>query len=521
LQLINKMKMINKIIPAILLTTAITSCSVYKKSSPTDNGKIDINYVQVNDVYEIAPLAGGKEGGMARVATIKKNYLQQNPNTFLVMAGDFLSPSVYNSLKYEGKAIRGKQMVDVMNAAGTDLVVFGNHEFDIKENELLERLNESNFTWISSNVFHKVKDDIVPFYIKHEKSNTPLPTVYIQHIKDADGTEAKIAYLGLTLPFNKAEYVNYTDVIQTATQYYNQLKYSVDAVVAITHQLVQDDKILAQQLPGLAVIMGGHEHDQRFEKVGKIYITKAMANAKSVFIVKLSINKKRKRTKVNPTIIKIDESIPFDNPTNAVVQKWMNIANNSYASLGFDPQKVVLDKGEPLEGREVEARTHPTNLTRLIVSALKFASPTSDVVIVNSGSIRVDDILQMPVTQYDILRTLPFGGGIREVEMKGSLLIKILNAGERNKGIGGYLLYNEELAFNNSSSNWLLNNQVIDANKIYKVAVTDFLLTGGEANLDFLKQGNPDLIKTDDPEKRSAVQADIRLAIIKYLEQNK
>jgi 2',3'-cyclic-nucleotide 2'-phosphodiesterase (5'-nucleotidase family) len=342
----------------------------------------------------------------------------------------------------------------------------------------------------------------------------PIPTTYIQHIKDADGTEAKIGYIGLTIPFNKAEYVAYTDVMATARQYYNQLKDSVDVVVAITHQLVGDDKTLAAQLPELAVILGGHEHDQRFEKVGKVYITKALANAKSAFIVKLSINKKRKKVKVVPFIETINETVPLDSSTNRVVQKWVTIANNSYASLGFDAQKVVISKGEPLDGRESEVRMHPTNLSRLIISALQKASPTSDVVIVNTGSIRVDDILPPPITQYDIIRTLPFGGGIREVEMKGSLLTRILDAGEKNKGIGGYLIYNEGLVHDGS---WKLNGEPINAGKTYKVAVTDFLLTGGEANLDFLKIGNPDIIKIDDADKRTPVQADIRLAIIKYL----
>src|SRR3954466_13255094 len=114
---------------AIVITTA--SCRVTRNPATTkDNGEIEINFVQVNDVYEIAPIAGGKEGGMARVATIKKEYLRKNPNTFLVMAGDFLSPSVYNSIEYLGKRIRGKQMVEVMTVAGTNLATFGNHEFD-------------------------------------------------------------------------------------------------------------------------------------------------------------------------------------------------------------------------------------------------------------------------------------------------------------------------------------------------------------------------------------------------------
>ena len=71
----------------------VSSCSTTRVAK-RDNGKIDVVFVQVNDVYEIAPVAGGKEGGMARVATVKKEYLHKNPNTYLVMAGDFVSPSM-------------------------------------------------------------------------------------------------------------------------------------------------------------------------------------------------------------------------------------------------------------------------------------------------------------------------------------------------------------------------------------------------------------------------------------------
>ena len=99
-----------------VFTSTISSCSLFRKSTAKDDGKIEVVFVQVNDVYEIAPLAGGREGGMARVATLKKQYQQKNPNTFLVMAGDFLSPSVYNSLQYEGKRIRGRQMVEALRA---------------------------------------------------------------------------------------------------------------------------------------------------------------------------------------------------------------------------------------------------------------------------------------------------------------------------------------------------------------------------------------------------------------------
>ena len=177
----------------LLLSTA--SCNVTRHGASKDDGKITVTFLQINDVYEIAPLSGGKEGGMARVATLKKKYLKKNPNTFLVIAGDFLSPSVYNSLKFEGKAIRGKQMVEAMNSAGMDYAIFGNHEFDIKESELQERINESDFQWISSNTFHKINDSIVPFVKIQNGLTSPFPATFIKTVKDAMAHLQKLALL--------------------------------------------------------------------------------------------------------------------------------------------------------------------------------------------------------------------------------------------------------------------------------------------------------------------------------------
>src|SRR3954471_20518967 len=98
------MKYIFRIVPVLFI---FTSCGTQRNAQQKDDGKIELNFVQINDVYEIAPLSGGREGGVARIATLKKQWLQKNPNTFLVIAGDFVSPSVYNSLQYNGKPIRG------------------------------------------------------------------------------------------------------------------------------------------------------------------------------------------------------------------------------------------------------------------------------------------------------------------------------------------------------------------------------------------------------------------------------
>ncbi len=479
---------------------------------------IDIRFVQLNDVYEIAPLDNGKVGGMARVATIKKENKLKNKNTFLVLAGDFVSPSVYNSLKYEGNRIRGKQMVEAMNAAGMDLVCFGNHEFDIPEADLQSRINESNFTWVSTNTFHKKNNTASAFVKTKNQTTEAFPETYTLNVKDADGTAAKIGFIGITLPFNTANYVTYTDGFAAAQKGYDQLKDSCDAVVAITHQSLEDDIKLARQIPGLTLIIGGHEHERHYAKIGNVVITKADANARTAYLIDIIINKKKKEHEVKTELVFVDEKIAADSETDAVVKKWTDIAEKNYASLGFDAHRVVLQKGEPLDGREAYIRTQSTNFTRLIVSALEKASPTADVAIINSGSIRVDDILPMPITEYDIIRSLPFGGSVMEVDMKGSLLTKILDTGKKNKGNGGFLQYSAAIIFDAVKGVWVLKNVPVDANNVYKVAITDFLMTGGEANMAFLTKDNPDIVKVYPVfTELSDLRSDVRRAIISYM----
>jgi len=248
-----------------------------------------------------------------------------------------------------------------------------------------------------------------------------------------------------------------------------------------------------------------------------VYITKAHANAKSAYVVSLNIDKKKHTTIAKPELVYINENILLDSATNIVVEKWSGIAEKNYGSLGFDARKIVLTEGEPLDGRETEVRRHSTNLTKLIVSSIHSAAPQAEVVFMNSGSIRLDDVLQMPATEYDIIRTLPFGGGIQEVDIKGSLLIQTLEQGEKNRGSGGYLQYNENVI--KEAGTWKIQGVPIDLVKAYHVAMTDFLFTGKEANFDFLNPKNPGVIKIYETASLPDARSDVRLAVIRYLEK--
>ena len=140
---------------------------------------VHVTLLQVNDVYQIAPVDKGQAGGLARVATLRKQILAENPHTFLVLAGDTLSPSIASSL------FQGQQMVDVWNQAGLDIATLGNHEFDFGDDVLLQRLKESRFAWVVANV-----DD--------RTTGKPFADLPPYIIKEVDGV--KIGFFGLLTP---------------------------------------------------------------------------------------------------------------------------------------------------------------------------------------------------------------------------------------------------------------------------------------------------------------------------------
>ncbi|MGB1206916.1 MAG: bifunctional metallophosphatase/5'-nucleotidase [Chitinophagales bacterium] len=502
-----------------------SGCHLLKKPTKTtaDDGKIEFVFLQINDVYEIALLEGGKAGGLARVATIRKDLLLQNRNTLTVLAGDFLNPSLIGTVKHEGKRIKGKQMVETLNVLGLDLAAFGNHEFDLKENELQERLNESTFDWVSKNVKHKQGDKLSAF-VKYQNDKTiPIPETYIWDIKDADGTTAKVGVVAVTLPFNKKSYVHYDDFTQAAKEAYDELAATCDVVVALTHLDIADDLKLAEQLPNLKLVMGGHDHHNMRHEVGNVVVAKADANAKTVYVHQLKLDKTAKTTNVNSILMTIDDNITEDATTAKVVNKWNMIAERSYSDLGFEPNKLVLDTDEVLEGREGIIRKQQTNLGSIVAKSISAAYPKAACSIVNSGSIRVDDQLTGKITQFDIMRTLPFGGSILEVRMKGDLLSKVVQIGRtENVGKGGFLQL-DKVSWNEKENKAYINDKEVDANEYYLVAISSFLMTGRESNLDFLTEENEGVKHINRPDKNDKTNKknDIRLTIIDYMQKMK
>jgi 5'-nucleotidase len=255
-----------------------------------------------------------------------------------------------------------------------------------------------------------------------------------------------------------------------------------------------------------------------YHQIVQVVVEKADANARTAYVHQLHFDKTTQKTKVISELKEINDQLASDPKTKKVIEKWLDIAFLKMKEQGFEPNQIVAVLKEPLEAREEVIRNEQTNTGVLITEAFKSVFPTADCALLGSGSVRLDDRVEGIITQYDILRLLPFGGAVVEIEIKGSNLIRLLEAGLKNKGSGGYLQVDKNLT--QKDNQWFLRNEPIQAEKVYKVALNDYILTGKETQMDFMSQENKAVIlKTTLYTAFSDPRSDVRKTLIAYLLQ--
>jgi 5'-nucleotidase len=498
----------------LLLAVACSGHPAPNATPASAAGATELVFLHLNDVYEITPLQNGQVGGLARVSTLRQRLLRENPLTLTTLGGDFVSPSAMGTAKVDGERLAGRQMVAVLNAVGIDVATLGNHEWDISKDQLVDRIAESDFAWVSGNVTWA--------------DGSPLPGVETTKIvtlrdpADGDGRQVRIGLVGAVLENGAPDWVKLDDPVDSLLADARALAGQVDLVVALTHQSFEDDERLAAATTAegpIDLILGGHEHVNwaAWRGRGLTPIFKADANVRTVYVIRATLGADGALS-VEPELVAIDPSTPEDPATQAVVERWSRVAFDAFRAEGLEPEEVVADVPVEMDGREESIRSGTTDLTDLVADAF-LAGASGEVegvqaAIYNSGSIRVDDVLPPGVlTQYDVIRILPFGGYLVVVDVEGSLLRKILDQGEANRGEGGFLQWSG--ITHSEETGWAVAGQSLLDGATYRIALTDFLLSGRESGLSYLTRDNPQLQVVDE----MAETGEVRRMVIGELER--
>jgi 5'-nucleotidase len=435
-----------------------------QEETGTPRARAPLTILQINDVYQTLPVNG--LGGLARVATMKRALAAAGRTPVLILAGDFLSPSVASGV------FKGEQMIAALNAAGLDFATLGNHEFDFGDDVLIQRMHEAKFQWLVANVIDT-------------KTSKPIGGAEPFVVRTYGAL--KVGYIGLCLnsreiSFEKLTHTRFIDPLEAAAAYVPQVKRAgANVIVMVTHLSIADDQRLADRFPEIDLIIGGHEHFPITVTQNRTLISKAGSDARNV--ARVDVNRRP-----NGTLDRFFELVPM---TSAIADEPQTAAViTSYESrLGKELEVVVGSTRVPLDGESVRIRARETNLGNFAADAMR-ADAGTDVAIINSGSIRGDKVYPAgPMTRRTMIEIHPFGNVICTLAMQGRAILETLNiavsrlpaaAGQFPQISGMTMTVDPRGPPEDRVHDVLINGQPLDPNRTYTVATLDFLLTGGD-----------------------------------------
>lgn len=432
-------------------------------------------------------LAGKTLGGMDRLATaIKRARSEAGANNVLLLdAGDTLGDSML------ADETKGKAIIDAMNAMKYDAMVIGNHEPDFTAEKLKQRIADAKFPVIAANITEQASGKLFaqPFVIKQVAGikvgilglaypNTPLTT-------------AKKNVVGLT----------YAKAPEVARDYIPKLRaQGAQLIIVLSHYGLSADKKLAQEVPGIDIIVGGHSHNRMAEaaKVGDTLIVQAGAHASDLGRLDLQLDHGKITSSTHKLITLDNASIASDKTVAAIVEKDM-APYKTQMQAPVARARATIARAQTIAGQEPAKRDQESPADSLFADLIR-ARTGADIVIlpgVGYGTALVPGAFDAAALR----NLIPHESKVISMTLTGQQIKEILEQSlentytdDPNKKVGGLvqisgmvLQYHKEGSYPTRVAGVTVNGRPLVAGQNYKVTTNSLLADGGHNYKTFLQ----------------------------------
>lgn len=386
-----------------------------------------------NDVH-------GQIMGYANIAALKTDLEARGAKVILVDAGDYSQGTIYVSLN------KGMNAIEMMNAAGYDVITLGNHEFDYGYEQLKTNMAAFNGKVLCADVLENGKS-IYDGHTIIEKGGVKIGFFGMETPETS--TKANPALIkGLKFPAGKEMYA-------IAQAEVDALKAEgADIVVCLSHLGTDDESEpnrsydLYKNVKGIDFVIDAHSHSvmtkgengepiqstgTQFANIGVIVIDNATGKIEKNYLEEITWKESSDR----------ENNVAMDPTVQAAAAAIMDAIDEEFGKT-FAKSEVDLN-GAKAPGN----RTMETNLGDLITDAMmwKISQDTSEITVpkenivalTNGGGIRAP-IAKGDVSMKDINTVLPFGNTLSVVYVTGAELLEALEASTycTPEAIGGF-----------------------------------------------------------------------------------
>jgi 5'-nucleotidase/UDP-sugar diphosphatase len=429
---------------------------------------VKITFLGVGDIYDFD--GDGAQGGFARLNAIARAERAANPNTLYLFDGDMLSPSLLSGFD------KGQNTIDLTNIVPFDLAVPGNHEFDFGPENFFEKMTASAYPWAAINL---TKADGSAIEGLGGVMVKEVAGVRIALIPLAQDTSPEVANTG-DLIFGPTVDMGIAAAKKAREE-------GADLVVAVVQTNMANDRLLIAS-KAFDVVLSGDDHSYGTSYDGITAYVETGVDGRYVAPLDLMVDVSEKDGK---RLVKWTPNFRFINTADVTPDPETQIMVEAFeASLDATLNVEIGVTETALDSRRNVVRGEESTMGNLIADAMR-AATGADIALMNGGGIRADRTYDAgaKLTRRDILTELPFGNLTQLTELPGSQVLAALEnaVSQVEKGAGRFaqvsgvsFVYDATAEAGKRVSEVMVAGSPLEADKLYRVAVNNFILGGGD-----------------------------------------
>lgn len=437
----------------------------------------------IESVYEPVDAAWrddiDKMGGIPYLATLIHQKRLQEPNTFVMDAGDIYTGAL-------SKKSLGKLPFDLYSAMGYDVVNIGNHEFEYGWKSLLEVKPRARFPVLNANIMHKQTGQLIaqPYTIL-ERDGIRIGVVGVMGVD---------AFSNATAVFQRAE-LTITDPTKAAQYWVDKIRQEVNMVVVLTHQNMtapmqtnkesdpavqrgfDEDYAMAGKLSGVDVILGGHSDNGLLKPIVHpdtgVVIGMTFGQGMHLGYMRFNVD-----TDGHQVSFIEGGLIPVDAGRLSRNEKAYDLITEERAHYPELTENVAsLDKSA------MRVYNSESAIGNLLTDAMRKAGKT-DIAMINSGGIRADFNAGV-ITREHITNVYPFADNLTIVKLSGKQIKQLVEYScTLPYGIGQFsgltVVYDSTQPPMQRVKSIMVNDQPLSSEMFYSVGTTEFVARGGD-----------------------------------------
>ena len=430
---------------AVLVPAVVVLLAGRAAAEPT------ITILHTNDMH-------GDLAALCRVAAVVEEIRKDTPDTLLLDAGDFS----HENRSAEHVRRQRPLMLDLMGRIGYLAATPGNHEMD---GAVVRRhIRSSRVALLYANptaeALQKDGARTVPFIVREVAG-------------------VRIGIVGLT--------VQGAPVAARARQIMPQVRSRADVVVALSHLGLPSDEALAREVPGIDLIVGGHQHIdlQPPRMVAGTAIVCAGGHGEFIGCTTITLGEDKRVKAVGGRLISLwtPEVVPHPRLWRAVSQEVAHVSG-SRVRLGDQ----IGEAAEAFTGRRSDMETPMGNLAADMLRA-RFKSEVA----LLRGNVMSPQLAKGPITVADAYHTIRWDAPAVTLTLSGSLLRQVLEHGldddphYRLRTSGVRIWYDMTRPKGARIVRAEVNGQPLKDDRDYPIAVEDWLASGRTGYVGFLK----------------------------------